>query len=568
MKALILSAGFGTRLMPYTMQVPKPLFPVGEKPMLGRIIDQLIAAGAEGIAVNTHHLGQMVSDYLATRNDPVPVVCRHEPEILGTGGAIGNFSDFLADAPFLVINSDVFTDIDLGAVYAHHLGHDHPVTLVVHDLSRFNTVSVDADGRVTGFSGRQADTSRLLAFTGIQVIDPEIHARIPENQKVSSIDVYRAMIDAGKTLVAYEVNGHYWNDLGTPARYRAAVIDHLAPGAFEAAFGQPPASDVQTELLAGDGSDRLWYRIKADGRAIILADHGITIGEQTAEIDAFVAIGGHLLSKGVPVPEIYTHNRFSGLVFLEDLGDHLLQQAVAGADVRQVIDCYRPVIDVLCHMAAAGADGFDPAWAYQGAAYDKALIIEKECRYFTAAFINGYLKYSDVSDADLMAAFEHLADQILANAVNGLIHRDMQSRNIMVKDGRCFFIDFQGARFGPVQYDLAALLADPYVNLSQAVRGELLRDAAAILETRLTFDAERFFTGFQYCTIARLMQALGAYGYLSRMKQKPQFAAYIPAALHQLDHQLQYTADPRLQKLTAIVSRAAAGIDAEPAAGP
>ncbi|MGM0453862.1 MAG: sugar phosphate nucleotidyltransferase [Thermodesulfobacteriota bacterium] len=563
MKALILSAGFGTRLMPYTKHLPKPLFPVGGKPMLGILIDQLIAAGAGTIAVNTHYAGQSIADYLAGRNDAVPVIVRHEPQILGTGGAIKNFSDVLDDAAFVVINSDILTDIDIGAVYQYHLAHSHPATLVVHDRSEFNTVSVSAENRVTGFSGRQADTARLLAFTGLQVLDPQIHARIPADCNVNSIDVYREMIESGQTVVAYTASGHYWNDLGTPARYRAAVADCLAPAAFQAAFEKRPASKPKQQLLAGDGSERKWFRLTSGDLSLVLADHGITIDERTSEVDAFVAIGRHLHQKGIPVPEIFAHDRFSGLVFLQDLGDCPLQQQMAAVSKpRQILDLYRPVIDALCSFAVEGAVEFDPRWTHQGERYDRTLIVEKEGRYFTEALVKGYLDYHDFSENQLMPVFQYLADQILTHSVQGLIHRDMQSRNIMVHRGRHYFIDFQGARFGPVQYDLASLLADPYVALTEEVREQLLGDAMAMLQNHLAFDTERFATGFQYCIIARLMQALGAYGHLTKIKEKPQFERYIPAALHRLDHQLHHIADFRLSPLTSLVCRAKDRMDA------
>ena len=557
MKALILSAGFGTRLLSHTRALPKPLFPIGGRPLLDILIGQLIRAGATGIAVNTHHLGGQIAAFLSQQEYPVPIIIRQEAEILGTGGAIRNFSDFLNDRPFMVINSDVLTDIDLEKVYRYHMSNADPVTLVLHDHPQFNTVFVAPTGCITGFTGNDAD-GPALAFTGIQVVDPAIHDRIPAGRFVNSIDVYAQMIGEGKNIRGYVVGGHYWNDLGTPERYRDAVIDQMTPGAFAAATGRTVAGPFNRYLLAGDGSDRKWYRIGSEGNTLIIADHGIRTDPEVGEIDAYGAIGDHLHRKGIPVPRIISRDRFSGLVFLEDLGDTLLQEVIAGeSNPNPILKHYQTVIDQVAKLTINGAEGFDPAWAYQSVAYDKQLIIEKECQYFTGAFLKGYLGFEQFREEALDPEFDYLADTILAHATTGLMHRDMQSRNIMVKSGRYYFIDFQGARFGPVQYDLASLLIDPYVALGDSLREILLQYAIQTFSRYIMIDPDRFVTGYRYCAVSRSMQALGAFGFLTRVKQKEAFRRYIPVALATLKQLLDQLGDPRLSGLGSMVTAAA-----------
>ena len=560
MKALILSAGFGTRLQPYTNQLPKPLFPIAGRPIIDIIIGQLIDAGVEAIVINTHHLHRMIEDHIAAGDYPIPVTTRYEPDILGTGGAIRNSAPFFGDAPFIVINSDILTDIDIRSVYDLHGAHPHPATLVLHDFPIFNNVCVDADGFVAGFSDPAAGLP-TFAFTGLQVLDASVASRIPENRFVSSIDIYRDMIADGEKIRAHVVSGHYWNDLGTPERFTETVFDHSAPAAFAAAFGKPVDGPIQRIRLSGDGSDRKWYRVSAGDSTLVLADHGIHIGEATAEVDAYVAIGRHLLASAIPVPKIYGYDRFSGLVFIEDLGDTLLQDIVRSTDTpRDLLAHYRPVVAQLVKMSVAGADGFDPAWTYQTATYDRHLIIEKECGYFVSALIDGYLRLPDRT-ADLSQEFDYLADRIIAHAVTGFMHRDMQSRNIMVQNGRYYFVDFQGGRIGPLQYDLAALLSDPYVALPEAVEAELLTYAFRCLSTLRPIDAEDFMTGYRYCRISRTMQALGAFAHLTRTKKKTHFAAYIPIALSKLRRCLAEQNDARLAGLMALADRAAHALD-------
>jgi aminoglycoside/choline kinase family phosphotransferase/dTDP-glucose pyrophosphorylase len=536
MKALILAAGFGTRLAPHTRTIPKALFPVAGIPVLERMITHLKRAGCTGIAVNAHHLADRIQSYLAKNDFGVPVTLSREPEILGTGGAIRHLAGYWDNDPFIVVNADIVTDIDLAEVYHRHLDQDASVTLVMHDRAPFNQVWVDDRNRIAGFE-RYAHThpsdqhgNRKRAFTGIHVMDTGIIPRIPGEGFSDIISVYRQMVDEGVPIRAHEVNGHYWQDMGSPERYRDAVVDAMAPGVFHSAFPDDAVSAFQCRRLAGDGSDRNWFRLTAGRRRMILADHGITPNRQGSEFNAFVNIGRHLYHRGLPVPRIHAHDGFSGLVFMDDLGSLHLQQVVVQAAAPEPVEkIYRNVIDTLLDLTENAADGFDPAWTCQSESYDIELIIEKECRYFVDAFLNGYLEMAVVYD-NLAAEFAHLARCTIDHGVSGLIHRDFQSRNIMIRDDRPFLIDFQGARTGPVQYDLAALLIDPYAGLAPDLQQRLLNYAVAQAARRLKCDPDQFVRGYRYCTVTRNLQMLGAFGFLTRIKQKSAFERWIPPA--------------------------------------
>ena len=151
MKALILAAGFGTRLAPHTQKLPKALFPVAGTPVLGRMIAALKQAGCSSIAVNAHHLAHQIQTYLSQNDFGLPVRLSPEPEILGTGGAIRQLADYWDEEPFIVINADIITNIDLADVYACHLKKGARVTLVMHDRKPFNQVWVDDANQIAGF---------------------------------------------------------------------------------------------------------------------------------------------------------------------------------------------------------------------------------------------------------------------------------------------------------------------------------------------------------------------------------------------------------------------------------
>jgi len=123
MKALILAAGYGNRLRPYTDHTPKPLFSIAGRPLLDVIIEKLQKAGCKAVIINTHHLHHKIEAFLAARKYSLEVNTRYEPRILGTGGAIKNVADFWDDQPFMVINADIVADIDLKEVYHAHCSH-------------------------------------------------------------------------------------------------------------------------------------------------------------------------------------------------------------------------------------------------------------------------------------------------------------------------------------------------------------------------------------------------------------------------------------------------------------
>ena len=559
MKALILAAGYGTRLRPHTEYIPKPLFPIAGQPLIDLTVCRLIDMGISGIVINVHHLHQQITSFINSRDYPIPVSTRYEKKVLGTGGAIKNVFDFLGDSPFLVINSDILTNIDISAIRAFHRQHPHPATLVMHDYKIFNNVRVDKNKNIIKFSDKEKNMPQdfsCQAFTGIQILDPLIMEFIPKNQFISSIDVYKEMIKKGLKIKAYTSKNHYWRDIGTPASFSQAVYDKTAPTAFAKAFGPKDYSRIEQTLLAGDGSDRRWYRISSNSHSLIMADHGIRSGPGTTETESFIKIGEHLRKQKIPVPKIYHSDLFSGQVYMQDLGDINLQAVIfKEANNKKIIRFYQQVIDQTISMSVHGAESFDLSWTFQTKAYDAQLILEKECRYFVDAFLNLYLKL-DVAYLDLKTDFECLADYAIENAVTGFMHRDLQSRNIMVANGKIFFIDFQGARLGPIQYDLASLLTDPYVNLSESIQEILTDYCVDRLGQLISIDKSKFFQGYRYCSITRILQSLGAFGFLSKAKNKPFFEQFIPIALNNLYKRLQSRKTNQFHLLTQTVKNA------------
>jgi mannose-1-phosphate guanylyltransferase len=245
MKAMILAAGFGSRLLPYTLKRPKPLFPILNKELLHLTISRLRQVGADGIVVNAHHLRLQIKKAL---HDEADIILQEEEQILGTGGGLRLALPHLGKDPVLVVNGDIYHSIDYREVYSSHCNARADVSLVLHDYPRFNDVAVDETLRVTGFNRSGASSGkqeRVLAFTGIHVINPEVLQIIPQNTTFCIIDCYRKLLEQGGSIRAHLSTNHFWTDMGTPADYlklhadllvqKVPVYEELA----EAAAGAP-----------------------------------------------------------------------------------------------------------------------------------------------------------------------------------------------------------------------------------------------------------------------------------------------------------------------------------------
>jgi mannose-1-phosphate guanylyltransferase len=222
MKAAVLAAGLGTRLKPLTDICPKPLWPVLNRPLLGLVLAQLEAAGCFQVAVNTHHLADQVHDFLRSEPWSFLLSVSHEPEILGTGGGLRQLREVLRGGPFLAINADILTDLDLAEVYRAHQP-EAVGTLVLHDCPAYNNVWVAGDEVVSIGSPPTGGGAIPLAYTGVQVVGRGMMNYLPPVwQPYDIVQAWREAMAAGEQLACLTVSGHFWQDLGTPEHYLAA----------------------------------------------------------------------------------------------------------------------------------------------------------------------------------------------------------------------------------------------------------------------------------------------------------------------------------------------------------
>ncbi|OGP53736.1 MAG: hypothetical protein A2Y65_01465 [Deltaproteobacteria bacterium RBG_13_52_11] len=322
------------------------------------------------------------------------------------------------------------------------------------------------------------------------------------------------------------------------------------------------ARELAWEEIAGEGSGRLFYRIKGKGKSWVamVSSHPPKDKRGVTENDSFLYIGQHLRGKGVPVPEIYHHNIERGWFLMEDLGDCHLQTEIMSikGNQRQLIETYQRVVDCLVLIQVEGRKGFDLARTHN-APYDQGFMLAWESGYFHFAFLADYLGL-DIPDEELRDEMEDLARQA-AQALGGyFLYRDFQSRNIMVWEGGLGLLDFQGGRLGPLQYDLASLLLDPYVELDAGVQEELLAYYLGRIQDRVKLDPKGFQEQYPLVALHRNMQILGAFAFLIKARGLEFFRPYIPLALKSLRTILQDKCFNPYKKLRKVVFEEIKGI--------
>lgn len=311
---------------------------------------------------------------------------------------------------------------------------------------------------------------------------------------------------------------------------------------------------IGLEKLTGDGSDRLFYRINREGGSPLMAVFpSLSLDKGHEEAAASFRIGVHLHDQGVPVPEILAYDRKRALIVFEDLGDlHLHSLVERASDFSEVRDLYRQAIEALLRFQIRGREGFDTRYCWDTPRYDEQLMLERESGYFSTAFCQDYLgRIND--DPSLDPDFIRLARRAARQRADFLLHRDFQSRNLMVKQNRIRIIDYQGARLGPLAYDLASLLIDPYAGLDEAARDELLDYYLERAADYIELNADRFREGYVYLALQRNLQILGAFAFLSQKRAKPFFEQFIPPALRSLATLLQGPRGGDFPALTGLV---------------
>jgi aminoglycoside/choline kinase family phosphotransferase len=314
---------------------------------------------------------------------------------------------------------------------------------------------------------------------------------------------------------------------------------------------------VQVEPLTPDGSLRRFCRLRhEDGRSVMAVAPPAGDINGLAEAISGWNIGRHLWACEVPVPELYGFDEQGGLLLCEDLGDTRLHDLVVGQECSpaDITALYRQVVAELARMQVRGRENFDCSWCWDTARYDRRLMLERESGYFLQALCLDLLQLP-VVEQEISQEFAALADRAAQADGSFFLHRDFQSRNIMVHQGSVRFIDYQAGRLGPAAYDLASLLIDPYASLTESVQRELLEHYLDVLTDLVFYDRQQFMAEYLILAIQRNLQILGAFAFLSNQRGKSFFRQYIKPALYSLGHLLVRTKPAEYPRLKVLVEQ-------------
>lgn len=220
-----MAGGRGSRLAPYTTVLPKPLMPLGDRPILDVLLRQVVAAGAESVSISVGHLGAIVESWVRAEDFGIPISFLYESEPLGTAGAL---RDAEARETFLAMNGDVLTTLPFRELVAHHRASGALATMAVTERTtqvEYGVVETDPSGTVTGLE--EKPRLRYTVSMGVYVFEPGVAELIEPGERIDFPDLLQRALDRGETVSTYRHEG-YWRDIGNRDDYQAAVADFAA----------------------------------------------------------------------------------------------------------------------------------------------------------------------------------------------------------------------------------------------------------------------------------------------------------------------------------------------------
>ena len=294
MKAMALAAGKGTRLFPLTGEIPKPLAPVVDTPIIGHIFGLLAAHGIDEVHVNIHYLADALLEAYGEESqwNGMKVYLNREDELLGTAGGVKRLAGQF-DGTFVIVSGDALTDIDIQTLVAFHREKGALATIAlrrVYDTSEFGVVEIDEDSNILGFQEKPNPEEAIstLANTGIYVLEPRALEYIPDGTFFDfARDVFPKFLENGERFAGYE-GDFYWSDIGTLEAYRQAQYDVLS-----GKVGVEIPGEKRGESLWVGEDAQIHPAAKIEGHVLVGRDavvgRGVTLsGDVTVGTDCWV----------------------------------------------------------------------------------------------------------------------------------------------------------------------------------------------------------------------------------------------------------------------------------------
>lgn len=618
-KAIVLSAGFGSRLLPLTLDIPKPMLPLWGVPMLEHILRLLSEWGVKDALCNLHHNPQPILKFLKDEyKGDVRVSISFEPEILGTGGAISRASWFLDEKPFWVINADIAVDLNPLPLLEKIAKPETVAALWLHDSMGPRTVELDNDC-VRCFQSPRPGTDGTYTFCGLQALSPDILRFLPETGFATITGAYEQAMRAGQKVRGALANKSFWADIGAPETYiethrrvykaykshspgarlfsgknkvaalrrqgvnasgfvsmgsetvvepgailkdcvlwdnavirKSAVMENAIAGRFADVSGKVRRIAARSDLTVERGNrvdGQLWSALKAldwlpeeitilpfeprgSGRSFTRLQRGrksvimVRYSLERAENALYAGHARFLKQTGINVPDVIADIPEQRVLVLEDLGELSLLEAKKTMDEKDLLKTYKQLLRQVIVMHESG---------YKRARKSKLRLVPEfseelyrwEREFFARHFL---LNHAGLPGNSITAVMEELteAGRTLLKTSKVLVHRDLQSSNVLIHKKTPWLIDFQGMRFGAAVYDLASLLYDPYMELPGRLR-DMLFDYYCSLSAQ-SIDIHLF----RLAAVQRLAQAIGAYARLGAMPGTAWFAKYLKPGIRMM----------------------------------
>lgn len=631
-KALLLAAGFGTRMSPLSCDLPKPMMPLWGKPTIGRVIDMLKEWGVRDFMINLHHEPSSILYYLRQRAqvEEIRINLSFEPSILDTGGALRRGEWFFDKSPFWLVNTDIAASVT-PSPFLRQMDDETIAVLWMHAEKGPRTVAM-AGNTISDFASPQAGAPGTFTFCGLHLVKPEVMSYIPKEGPSSIINAYLSAMKDGKRVAGITIPGAYWSDMGTPDSYlrtheetgnsmdcldkaektrtgrqlrklkkNGVTINGtvsigkgvaVAEGAticdsviWDGADIGPRAKlnkaivgrgvhvnraltgivlntaelkreedlgyvidhlgwakeETSIQLLSARGSDRAFARLAKGNCTAIL----IRYGTQRPENRRYAGHSRFLKDEGISVPDVILDLPGHRTTVVEDVGDVSLESKAVGLSDRSLKRHYHAVLEVLLRMHAI--DNLSLSRVRLEKPFSRSLY-RWENDLFAEHLLAKRLRL-DAKRMGLIMDDLRTVSQSLVGSPKVLVHRDMQSSNILFRRGKPVLIDFQGMRMGAPAYDLASLICDPYVMLPESMLTGLLEYYVGNSPM-----ADTVRDTFWPAAVQRLAQALGAFGRLSTAPGTRRFECYIQPALERMKLALSHMAGlPHLKEAVEVL---------------
>ena len=289
------------------------------------------------------------------------------------------------------------------------------------------------------------------------------------------------------------------------------------------------------EELPSSGSNRRYFRLT--GTPTLIGVSGTSLEEN----QAFLYMADHFRKKGLPVPQVVAKSDNDAFYLQEDLGDTLLFNAIEKGRKTSVFDeeekqLLRKTMHLLPAVQFSGADGMDFSYCYPQSEFNSRSILW-DLNYFKYCFLKA--TGMEFQEDRLEDDFQKMTDVLMRSSSATFMYRDFQSRNVMIKEGEPWLIDFQGGRKGPVYYDVASFLWQAKANYPESLRKELLKEYLDSLCKYQPVDEKYFYAQLRHFVLFRTMQVLGAYGFRGYFEKKPHFIQSVLFAIENLRQLLQ-----------------------------